>query len=307
MLPRPFLHFRNAGVAVTAGLALLTAPMGLRAQGPLIDWSRQSILPVPRDWDAEDDASAAARNYRIHLPGLVPGFLNDPVGLDLEEMHPTAPGLPPAQPVERGPEWLTLAIGLDNPFFEIRRPGDPGGVGYYRLASQVQVLDSPTTAMSLGLQAFTPAGPEVLGAIDGPTTLSPELCFFHQLEDGSGFQAFVSKNMPFSYRLGTQARQRFHYGLVYQKPLWLEEDGAPGNLYFFLAGLGRYRYVMGQLSPSGVPSSYYGPAPSMEVVPGLQWRLTDTFWLSSGWSMPVGPLPNRNEANRLQILWSFQF
>ena len=55
--------------------------------------------------------------------------------------------------------------------------------GYYRLHSQVQFHDSPTTGCAFTLRAVTPAGRECNGATDGPTYLSPSLSFFHALDE----------------------------------------------------------------------------------------------------------------------------
>lgn len=294
-------------------LAVLCPLDVVRAQTAL-DWSRQPQRLAPLDQiDPASPSYAPPLNYRAHLLGMVPGFLNDPVGLEIEDLDPTSPGLPPALPDgERGPDWITLALGMDNPYFEVRRRGDPGGVGYYRLASQVQLLQSPKTAFGLGLQAFTPAGlSSYLGAIDGPTVISPAMFFYHQLNDGSALQAFLGKNMPFASRIGGQIRQRLQYGVAYQKPLWAQDDGSPGSLYFCIEALGRFRYYGGNATTASATLLPSGPLPPgnhsavWEMLPGLQWRLTDAFWLSSGFAMPLGPV--RPDGHQLHITCSFQF
>ena len=41
-----------------------------------------------------------------------------------------------------------------------RRPGDPGGIGFYKWYSQLQVLDTGKSGVTLGFQAVMPAGLE---------------------------------------------------------------------------------------------------------------------------------------------------
>src|SRR5262249_8225908 len=136
--------------ALGLGVVLLL-PLGLaRADEPPL-WPFDPVLPR----DADTDVPASAKPHRIRLLGIQPGFLTDPVGLD-DDTPPDPTGAPP-QP-DNGPDWFQLAMGNDNPFMDFRRPGDPGGVGYYRLYSQAKVIDTNTTACALAFQAVTPAG-----------------------------------------------------------------------------------------------------------------------------------------------------
>src|SRR5581483_4363963 len=147
-------------------------------------------------------SSPASRIPRLRLFRITPGFLADPLGLHDDDNSglPGAMNLPRADLIsmdqDSGPEWFQFGLGSDVPFFDLRRPGDPGGFGYYRVNTQMALLDSPRTACSVGVQAVTPAGAQFRGLPDGPTVLIPALSVFHALSDRLAFQGFVSKNMP---------------------------------------------------------------------------------------------------------------
>ena len=64
--------------------------------------------------------------------------------------------------------------------------GDPGGVGYFRVQSQLQFLDTGKTGCTIGLRAATPAGVEYDGLQDGPTFVAPNLAWHYDLGDGAG-------------------------------------------------------------------------------------------------------------------------
>ena len=76
----------------------------------------------------QDDTSPPSRPDRFQLFRMPVGFLTNPVGLDSDDDDPpgdlesaTAPSFP-------GEDRLQLILGQDNPFFDFRYPGDPGGV-----------------------------------------------------------------------------------------------------------------------------------------------------------------------------------
>jgi hypothetical protein len=252
----------------------LTAIQPARGQAqvpdaPSPDWfDRESALP--RYLDAAGDSSVT-REHRIRLFRISPGFLADPVGLDSDDSSPSAG--PQADP---GPDWVSLTMGADNPFFDFRRPGDPGGVGYYRVNTQMLLLDSGYTGCSLALQAVTPAGRESDGLQDGQTVLIPQVALFHDLGDGTALQGFFGKNVNLNspnYRL----HHSLEYGVAVQRPLVTDLLDAPGDFYFFVEALGRYRY---DSTTSATPSVW-------EVLPGVQWRLNDNWWVSGGVIVPV--------------------
>jgi hypothetical protein len=271
---------------LTLALALWPLlPAALRAQAFDLtspDWlNREPALPRFLDGPAPGD-SGAARANRIRLFRITPGFLSDPVGLDTSDDPPGGPQATPPMANDAGPDWLNLAMGNDNPFFDFRRPGDPGGVGYFKVHTQVQLLDDGTTGCTLGLQAWMPAGLESNGLDDGAKVLSPALSLYHQMDDGTALQGFVSKNLNLN-ALNYRLHHSLQYGVALQRPVGglfpeLFSEG-PGNVYVFVEALGRYRY-------DGVTGP--GPASVWEVLPGVQWRLSDNWWVTGGVSLPVG-------------------
>jgi len=270
---------------IVPGAALLLAlcPAALRAED-VIDWGRTPLLPTDLGFDA--DAGAAARPHRIRLFGIMPGFLSDPVGLT-DPSDPTA--------ADDGPDWVQVSMGADNPFFDLRRPGDPGGVGYYRIDTQMQLFDSRTTGCAVGLQAVTPAGEDNAGLEDGPTVVSPSLSLFHTLDDGTAIQGFVGKHVHLDSGLGGRLGQSVQYGMAVQRPLLPTADGS-GSLYVFMEALGRFHYE----------SQAAGAAPHvMEVLPGLHWQVGPNWWMSGAFVLPVNTAPT--SVNQWQITCSFHF
>src|SRR5207237_911039 len=153
--------------------------------------------------------NGAARPDRIRLFRISPGFLSDPVGLSDPDELPAAD--------DSGPDWLQMSMGPDNPFFDLRRPGDPGGVGYYKVHTQVRLLESTHTGCAVALQAVTPAGREFDGLEDGPTVVSPSVALFHAMDDGTAIQGFVGKHVNLNSNwTGQQLHQSVQYGMAVQ-------------------------------------------------------------------------------------------
>lgn len=255
----------------------------------MIDWGRDPILPNDLNAEANAAGAAYARTHRIPLFRIAPGFLSNPVGL-------TDPDDPSSAVDDSGLDWLQVAMGSDNPFFDLRRPGDPGGVGYYKVNTQVQLFDSPNTGCAIALQAVKPAGRDNNGLDDGPTVVSPSLSLFHALDDGTAIQGFVGKNVNLNTNWTGQLDQSVQYGMAVQRPLLLGAPDGSGNLYIFVEALGRYHYD-GTVSP--------GSQSAWEVLPGLHYRLAPNWWMSGGVVVPItAPRP---EANQWQITCSFRF
>ncbi|HWG45282.1 MAG TPA: hypothetical protein VN688_21140 [Gemmataceae bacterium] len=239
---------------------------------------------------------------RIRLFRIAPGFLSDPIGLQDDDSMAGILGVPslgsPASPIpsDDGLDWVQFGVGTDNPYFDLRRPGDPGGVGYYRMNTQVQLLDSPTTACTFGLQAVTPAGIQFAGVPDGPTVVSPAFSVFHAVNDRMAIQGFVAKNVAIRNADSTGLLQRnVQYGLAVQRPIVANGPEGLRSLFFSVGALG-------QIRPEGDSLRLL---PTCEVLPGLYWHVNDSWWVSSGLLLPVGP--SNTAPSQWQFTCSFQF
>jgi hypothetical protein len=226
-----------------------------------------------------DNADFASRPPRFRLFRIPAAFLSNPVGLDSDdEFTEEAAGPASGDASMDGVGRWGLALGSDNPFFDVHRRGDPGGIGYYRAYTQYQIYETDTTHCSFNLQAATPAGLEGQGVAGGPTVLTPALAYFQELDSGAALQAFVGKN--FTARSGwTDGLARsLHYGIALQRPLGLDPFGTGSSVHVFVEALGRSRFfAYGTESPSS----------SWEVLPGLHWRVGDNCWMSGGVIVPL--------------------
>ena len=255
---------------------------------PSLDLGRDPIVPPQLVVTPTPSTSSANLPNRIRLFRIQPGFLSDPPGLDLDDPRSAEP--------DDGFDFLTLAVGNDNPFFDFRQPGDPGGVGFTRVNTQLQLFDTKRTALSLGLQAVTPAGPQFDGLPDrmGPTVLTPALSVFHAVDDALAVQAFVGKHMLLQNSSTQTVRRDFHYGLALQRPLSRNDDDLLRNCYVSVGAMGVYRFA--------------GEArtPVWEVLPGLHYRMADNWWISTGMNVPFGTA--RSEMGQhWQVTCSLQF
>lgn len=296
------------------GLALVTSRSS--AQDPALESSTLNWWNLPGTqnvFDAPLPSTPESRVPRLRLFRFAPGFLSDPLSMQEEDCDlPGVPKLPaPATDANDGPGWLQFGMGTDNPYFDLRRPGDPGGVGYYRVNTQVALLDSPTTSCALGLQAVTPAGIQFAGMPDGPTVFSPAFSVFHAFNDRLALQGFVSKNvpiggsdgsvlfqrnLPFASADGITALQRnLQYGLALQRPLLPEGPDGLRNLYFSVGALGK-------LTPE---HDSLKVVPNYDVLPGLQWHVTEWWWLSSAWLLPFGSA--RSAPGQWQLTCSLRY
>lgn len=272
-------------------LAALTPPApGQTAPAPDLD--REPVVPPQLAVTAAPPStpSAAQPGNRIRLFRIQPGFQCDPLGLDVDEHDRLAVESEP------GPDFVNVTVGNDNPFYDFRRQGDPGGVGYARVNTQVQLFDTQTTSLSLGVQAVAPAGLEFDGLPDrmGTTVLTPALSFFHALEGGTALQAFVGKNLPIQNSTAQAVRRELQYGMAVQRPLSTRNDDPLRNLYVSVGALGQ------------VGTESQSRTPVVEVLPGLHYRAGESWWISGGFSVPVGTA--RPEAVQLwQVTCSLQF
>ncbi len=284
---------------VLAALPLLCLgrPAPLRAQ-PWVPWGddRPAGAPDLAPWLAAPASSSSAPPpaNRVRLFRFQPGFLTEPLGLQDDDPPPEPGSQPPS--LDTGPDWVSVSMGNDNPYFEFRQPGDPGGLGFYRVDTQVQLFDTGRTGCALNLRAVTPGGIQFNGLPDGPTVVSPALGVFHSLTDGTAVQGFVGKNMPLMHADWQVPIQRcVQYGMAVQRPL------APGgpeelrNLYLSVGALGLAQIEGGSLRPS-----------PMGVLPGMHWHVSDSCWMSGGVMLPLAP--TRVESSpQWQFTCSLQF
>jgi len=264
------------------------------------DLWRDPILPrglATAGTGPPSDSSCCGRSMACRLFRMPSALPTDPVGLeaDIDPVPAEAAGAPNDRD-STGDGRLKIAIGTDNPFFAFRRPGDPGGVGFYRLHSQVLLFDSEKVGLSMGLRAVTPAGLEADGVADGPTVLSPHFAWFHEVGDGTAVQGFIGKNLRANSRWSDSLERQINYGVALQRPV-LGTESTPGrSVHLFLEALGRYRV-------DGDPSQR--ALPNWELLPGIHWRLGETWWMSGGIMMPLNA--PRPDAHLWQITCSWQF
>jgi hypothetical protein len=293
---------RGAARAVPGCLLACLVPLLLGAEPPI--WTPD--YPAPGVWDlpSADATAPAMSRSRIRLFRFAPGFLSDPVGLqDQDDSRPGTPSVNPAVPdtPDNGPDWIQVTLGADNPYFDFRRPGDPGGIGFNRLVTQVQLLDTAKTSCTLDLQAVTPAGIQWFGVQDGPTVVVPSLGIFHAVDDDTALHGFIGKNMLLQGSLPTMPVHRsVNCGMALQRALLPTGPEAFRNLYFFMGALGEYQRP-GPDAPPGTPGTM-----NWEVMPGVHWRLTESWWMSGGVILPARTV-RPDGALPWQFTCSFQF
>jgi hypothetical protein len=195
---------------------------------------------------------------------MLPGFLTDPPGLNTLDDDPSADN---AQPSANAPSGVTVDIGDDNPYFYPRRSGDPGGVGYYHVHSQMQLVDSDGTSVCFGMRAWAPAGLENGGVQQGRTVVAPGLAVFQDLGDGTALHGFIDQNLS-----GTSRPGPFRCGMAWNCPLETWENPEDRSVFFFVQAVETYGYVY----------DTKGRTRNCEVVPGVHWRMNDNFWMSVG-------------------------
>jgi len=278
---------------VTAGVACAADAVFLPLDRPPLLPQTAVLLPI-------DPASPTPNPSRIRLPRMQAGFLYAPPGLDQDDPAQLAEYGP--QPADEGSDWLQLSMGNDNPFFDLRFPGDPGGVGYYRVHSQVQLIDSRTTACTVNLQAVTPAGRDQDGLADGQTVLTPGIAVYQQLmDDGTALQGYVGKHVPFQQTTygpvprGGPLHRGMECGLALQRPLWAAGPDGADACYLYLGAVGRVR-----------PDLPTGPTPALDVMPGIHYQMTANGWVGGSVLLPVNN-PSRGDGPGWQLTLSWQF
>jgi hypothetical protein len=265
MSPRTLFLVALASLAPTAAVPAQSAPE------PPVPFTYAELMT--RDVSAFNSA-AASKATRVRLFDMPSGFLVNPLGIEEEE---PPPGTPPETAKGGGDDdplsYLQVNLGMYNPNFDLHLPGDPGKLGYYKLYSQLQLVDQASTSVCLGLQAYTPAGIQFNGVNNGPTTVSPTLSWFQELGAGTALQGYVGQSIRANSRWQDNLNANFQYGMGLQYPLPITRPQSKQNVYIFVQALGRYRY-------DGV--SVDGHQAYWEVLPGVHWRWSDSCWMSVG-------------------------
>lgn len=237
---------------------------------PLAESPRLAI-PYPalmaRDVPAYD-AAQESRAVRLRMFNMPSGFLIAPLGIQEDEDVP-------ADQNKSNDDLLgsvmQVNLGMYNPNFDLHLPGDPGGLGYYKLYTQLQLLDEGTTSVCLDLHAYTPAGLQMGGLANGPTVAMPAISWFQELWAGTALQGYFGQSIHANSAWRDNLRGGFHYGMALQYPLPGITPEPKQGVYLFLQAMGRYRY-------DGATDD----RPLWEVLPGLQWRWSNTGWMSLG-------------------------
>lgn len=224
---------------------------------------------------------------RVRLFRIQPGFVTGVPWLDAGEDAAADPG----------PDWVSFAAGNDNPYFDLRQRGDPGGVGFARVHTQVQLFGTGQTAVSLGLQAVTPLGIEFEGLPDqqGTTVVSPALAFFHTLEEGTAFQAFVGTHVPVLNRTTQPIRRDVQCGLAVQRALAVDAADPLSGLFVSLSALGQTKRL-----------EDVGRSTTWDLVPGLHWQPGPTWSISGGLMVPL-TVPRADLLPRWQVTAAWVF
>lgn len=245
-------------------------------------------------------ASPFDRTPRLRLFRFAPGFLADPIGLQDDNSSllgmATLTGTGESAPMEpSNADWVQFGMGSDNPYFDLRRPGDPGGFGYSRVNTQLALFDSPRTDCALGIQTVTPTGAQYGGLPNGATVVVPAFSVYHAFNDRLAFQGFVSKNVPLYDSSTSMLQRNLQYGVALQRPLLAQGTESWRNLFLTVGALG-------QVVPDRDSLKLL---PKCDVLPGFQWHVSESWWLSSALLLPVGP--GRVAPGQWQLSCSLQF
>lgn len=253
--------------------ALLAGAAGALAQSPAPWWSGEPNQ-VPRvpfkvyNFDGSDAPPAnTPPRTRIPVVGMQAGFITNPLGIDSDDDLPAdaADGSPRSSDAD----FVQLNVGTYNPYFDLRLPGDPGGVGYYKVHSQVQLLDAGTTSLCINVQAFTPAGIQAGGIANGPTSVIPAVAGFQDLGYGAALQGYFGQSIQANSRLSDRLDSNLQYGLSVQCAVPGAPSGTAKGLFLYFAALGRYNV-------DGSHTALW------EFVPGVQMRINGNCWMSLG-------------------------
>jgi hypothetical protein len=218
------------------------------------------------------DPTPPSRTPKLQFFRMPSGFMATPLGLYPDEDPPLEDGS--AKPADDDLGFLQITYGTHIPYLDMYRKGDPGGPGYYKVHSQVQIFDLGTTNVSAVVQAVTPMGLQNGGAANGPTVLSPAIACFQDLGDGTALHAYVGQHIASNSTWRDQLHSGFRCGLAVQQPVPLTTVNGEQGIYVFVQALGQYR--TDNFRPDGNrPGSW-------EVIPGVQYRVNSACWMSLG-------------------------
>jgi|SRR5581483_11989943 len=266
---------RDARTLVLAVLAAMV-PASARGQDAVPPLAEEPRVHIPyldlvtRDVPAYDPPQHA-RTPRLRMFNMPTGFITNPIGIEEDD---DVPGTPDTKAADNDPlSAVQVNVGMYNPNFDLHLPGDPSSLGYYKLYSQLQLVDQGTTSVCLGLQAYTPAGYQFGGLNNGPTVVNPTISWFQELAAGTALQGYVGQSVQANSRWQDNLHGNFQYGMALQYPLPGLKPRQDQGVYLFVQALGRYRYDAAVTD---------GRTAFWEVLPGLHWRCSNSCWMSLG-------------------------
>lgn len=181
-----------------------------------------------------------------------------------------------------GDERFQMWVGWDNPFFDFRQAGSPGGVGYEQLFAQYLLADNAAGSWLLNCQAVEPAGTQFGGLSEygkghAPTVVQPSVSWFHDLAGGLSLQSFVGTSTRANLGSVDNLNRNFQYGMALQSPLPVGVDSKQFSLFVEALGCSRPESITGQAPPGG-----------WQLLPGLCWQSSQRCWITGGLMMPFG-------------------
>jgi hypothetical protein len=167
----------------------------------------------------------------------------------------------------------------------------------------VSLFDTSKTACSVGLQAVTPAGLASDGLPDkmGTTVVTPHLSVFHTLDDdATSVQAFVGKHVPLMNSVPQSINRDLQYGVAVQRPVTTDANDPFRCVYLSVGALGLMK--LNDTTTTRTPIQW-------EVLPGLHYKMNDSWWISGALVLPVGnnASPATSTLQQWQVTCSFQF
>ena len=292
-------HWRGPGIVLVTCLLLPSLAVGQT----FADWYRPTLLDsldLGKLQGAPDPAATSP--HRFGLFRMPSGFLTGP---DNPGGIPQAAGTagPEADSHPESPESnrMQMFAGPDNPYLDFFLPGDPGGIGYYRLQSQLQLFDTGSSSFTFNVEAVTPTLHPTLGYIPGPTVCSPAVAWFREWDSGVTVQMYAESDLRADPAWTVNVMPSVQYGLAVTRPVPLLKVSEEHAVHCFLEALGS--------SPlnSVAALDQYGMTRQLgwQLLPGIHWRRGEDCWLSGGVLLPLSS--NWTGSSMLQISCSWQY